>query len=80
LSGEEEGWPKILLKSSPKGKMKGVRKQNVVLKYVARTGKGMNMTEIKKESALSMWVLLITIMVGVIILGRFIFFRIRRLS
>jgi len=74
LSGEEEGWPKILLKSSPKGKMKGVRKQNVVLKYIARTGKGMNLTERKKESALSMWVLLITIMVGVIILGRFMFF------
>jgi hypothetical protein len=45
-----------------------------VLKYVAKAGRGMNKTERKKESTLPIWVLLITIGVGIIILVRFILF------
>jgi hypothetical protein len=74
LGGEEEGCPKTFLKSFPKGKMRGIKKQNVVLKHISRTGRGMNKMERKKESTLPMWVLLITVGVGVIILVRFILF------
>jgi len=74
ISWCEEGCPKTFLKCSPKEKMKGVKKQHAVLKHVAKTGRGMHMMERNKESTLSMWVLLITIMVGMIMLVRFILF------
>ena len=39
---EKEGFLKTFLESSPKGKMKGVKKQTVVLKYGIRVGKEVN--------------------------------------
>jgi len=66
--------PKDFTEKLSKRKDERDKKQNVVLKHVAKTKRGMNMMERNKESTLSMWVLLITIMVGMIILVRFILF------
>ena len=86
MADEEEGCPKIFLKNSPKGKMKGIKgrtifltSKNERLRDVLMAGKeGDKMKEkkdsSKEESPIPMLILVALILLGGILLAGFIIF------